>query len=181
VLSQIRIATVGDIPALQELIELSVRALSSGYYSPAQSEAALKHVFGIDTQLISDQTYYLIEESGRPVATGGWSARRTLFGGDQAKREIDSLLDPLTDAARIRAFFVHPDWTRRGLARRLYDRCETEARDRGFGTFELVATLPGEPVYRALGFVTVEEISVPLSDGLFLPCVRMARPLTRNA
>ena len=177
-LGEIRVATAADTPVLQALVEVSVRALSGDYYSRAQSEAALKHVFGIDTQLISDRTYFLIEDSGRAVAAGGWSARRTLFGGDQAKREADSLLNPLTDAARIRAFFVHPEWTRRGLARRLFDRCEAEARARGFRAFELVATLPGVPLYRALGFVAVEEIPVPLSDGLFLPCIRMTRPIT---
>jgi len=179
--SEIRVATTADILPLRTLIEASVRALSSGYYTPAQAEGALTHVFGIDTQLISDRTYFLIEEGTVPVAAGGWSARRTLFGGDQAKRETDSLLNPRTDAARIRAFFVHPEWTRKGLARRLFDRCETEARDRGFRSFELAATLPGEPLYSALGFVAVEEIQVPLPDGLFLPCIRMKRPITPAA
>ena len=180
-LSEIRVATTADIPPLRTLIEASVRALSSGYYTRAQAEGALTHVFGIDTQLISDRTYFLVDGATGPVAAGGWSARRTLFGGDQAKRETDSLLDPRTDAARIRAFFVHPEWTRRGLARHLFDRCETEARDRGFRSFELVATLPGEPLYRALGFVTVGEVPVPLPDGLILPCIRMERPITRTA
>lgn len=180
-LNEMRVATAADIPSLQSLIEESVRVLGRGYYTAEQSEAALTHVFGIDTQLILDETYFLIESSAGPVAAGGWSARRTLFGGDQTKRETDSLLDPRTDAARIRAFFVLPEWTRKGLARRLFDRCEIEARDRGFRAFELVATLPGEPLYRALGFVTVEEISVPLSDGLSLPCIRMQRPITGTA
>ena len=180
-LSELRVATTADVAPLRTLIEESVRALSEGYYTPAQAEGALTHVFGIDTQLISDKTYFLIEAETRPVAAGGWSGRRTLFGGDQVKREADALLDPRTDAARIRAFFVHPDWTRRGLARRLFDRCEAEASDRGFRAFELVATLPGVPLYRALGFIAVEEIPVPLSDGLFLPCIRMTRPINRTA
>ena len=173
----LRLATVGDIPRLQALIEVSVRALSSGIYSQAQTEAALVHVFGVDSQLVADGTYYVIEDDTTFVAAGGWSARRTLYGGDQAKREADSLLDPTTMPARIRAFFVHPDWTRRGLARRIFAECEAAARARGFRAFELVATLPGVPLYRALGFVPLEQISVPLLENMTLPCLRMHRPI----
>ena len=172
-MSQLRAATFADVPELQDLIARSVRGLSVGMYSPAQAEAALVHVFGVDTQLVADGTYYVIEENSALVAAGGWSGRRTMYGGDQAKREVDSLLDPATEPARIRAFFVHPDWTRRGLARRLFAACEAAARARGFRAFELVATLPGEPLYRALGFTPIEPIPVPLPDGLTLPCLRM--------
>ena len=96
-----------------------------------------------------------------------------MYGGDQAKREVDSLLDPATEPARIRAFFVHPDWTRRGLARRLFAACESAAPARGFRAFELVATLPGEPLYRALGFTAIEPIPVHMPGDLTLPCLRM--------
>ena len=111
------------------------------------------------------------------VAAGGWSARRTLYGGDQAKREADTMLDPSTMPARIRAFFVHPERTRRGLARQIFQECETAAKARGFRAFELVATLPGVPLYRALGFLPLEEISIPLPGDLTLPCVRMHRSI----
>jgi GNAT superfamily N-acetyltransferase len=136
-------------------------------------------VFGPDTQLIADRTYYVIEnETGELVAAGGWSRRRTLYGGDQMKGAEDPLLDPATDAARIRAFFVHPAWARRGLGRRLFDRCAADAVAAGFRTAELMATLPGEPLYRALGFVALERSAAPLLDGEVLTVVRMARPLT---
>ena len=178
-MSQLRTATFADVPELQDLIARSVRGLSVGMYSPAQTEAALAHVFGVDTQLVADGTYYVIEENSALVAAGGWSARRTMYGGDQAKREVDSLLDPATEPARIRAFFVHPDWTRRGLARQLFAACESAARTRGFRAFELVATLPGEPLYRALGFTPLEPIPVPMPGDLTLPCLRMRLELDR--
>lgn len=178
-MSQLRTATFADVPELRDLIARSVRGLSVGLYSPAQTEAALVHVFGVDTQLVADGTYYVIEEDSALVAAGGWSARRTMYGGDQAKREVDSLLDPGTEPARIRAFFVHPDWTRRGLARQLFAACESAARARGFRAFELVATLPGEPLYRALGFTPIEPIPVPMPGDLTLPCLRMRLELDR--
>src|SRR5262245_10112134 len=117
---QIRHATPADVPALRHLIEQSVRALSVGYYTPAQIESALRHVFGPDTQLIADQTYYVIVDDGALAAAGGWSRRRTLYGGDQMKAAEDPLLDPATESARIRAFFVHPAWARGGLGRQLF-------------------------------------------------------------
>ncbi|HEV8445293.1 MAG TPA: GNAT family N-acetyltransferase [Gemmatimonadaceae bacterium] len=173
----VRAATMADVPALRHLIELSVRGLSTGHYTLAQIDAALREVFGVDTQLIADGTYYVVDGSSTPAAAGGWSARRTLFGGDQMKQTEDPLLDPAVDAARIRAFFVHPDWARRGLARRLYDTCERAASAAGFRRFELMATLPGEPLYDALGFVAVERVELMLGTGLPVPFVRMARPI----
>lgn len=173
----LRLAASRDIPGLQALIELSVRTLSRGIYTPAQAEAALGPVFGVDTQLIADGTYYVIEDDEILVAAGGWSHRLTLYGGDQAKRETDSTLDPATMPARIRAFFVHPDWTRRGFARQIFGECEAAAIAQGFSEFELVATLPGVPLYRALGFATVEPVVIPLSGDLTLPCVRMRRSI----
>ena len=177
---RLRVASPRDIPELQALIQLSVRALSIGIYTPAQTEAALVHMFGVDSQLVADGTYYVIDDDSTLVAAGGWSARRTLYGGDQAKRETDSMLDPATMPARIRAFFVHPEWTRRGLARQIFAECETAARLCGFHHFELVATLPGEPFYRALGFVALEPISIPLAGDVTLPCVRMHRPIAND-
>ena len=176
-MTRLRLATPRDIPDLQALIQVSVRALSMGFYTPAQTEAALVHMFGVDSQLVADGTYYVIDNESTLVAAGGWSARRTLYGGDQAKRETDSKLDPATMPARIRAFFVHPDWTRRGLARQIFAECEAAARVRGFRDFELVATLPGEPFYRSLGFTPLEPIDIPLAGGVTLPCLRMGRSI----
>jgi GNAT superfamily N-acetyltransferase len=173
-----RLATGSDVPALQQLIEQSVRTLSEGFYSAAQIDSALRYVFGADTLLIADRTYYVIPAAdGSLMAAGGWSRRATLYGGDQMKGTADPLLDPATQPARIRAFFVHPAWARRGLARRLFERCAQDAQAAGFGSFELMATLPGEPLYRALGFTEVERLTTTLPDGVGLPVVRMGRPL----
>ena len=178
----VRLATRADVPALRALISSSVRALGAAYYSPAQIEAALRHVFGVDTQLIDDGTYLIAEDDNRIIACGGWSGRRTLFGGDQHKAGTpDDRLDPSTEPARIRAFFVHPEWTRRGLGRRLFARCESAAGEAGFRRFELMATLPGEPLYAALGFRSIERVDVPMPGGLVLPCVRMDRPIPGRA
>ncbi len=174
-----RVATEKDVAALRELIDASARGLSAGYYSPEEIEAAVTHVFGVDSQLIADGTYFVIDGTGAPAAAGGWSARRTLYGGDQMKTSADPLLDPSTEAARIRAFFVHPQWARKGLARCLYAACEAAAREAGFGAFELMATKPGEPFYAALGFEVVEHVLVPLPGGVEVPFTRMRRALSR--
>jgi Acetyltransferases len=172
----VRVATMADVPALNALIATSVRELSVGYYSPAQIDAALDGVFGVDTQLIADETYYVIDGAEGPAAAGGWSGRGTLYGGDQTKGDVDRRLDPATEPARLRAFFVHPTYARRGLARKLYGVCERAAVAGGFRRFELMATMPGEPLYRALGFTVVERLLLPLAD-LELPFVRMARDI----
>lgn len=174
----LRSATPSDLDAIQSLIAASVRGLSAGYYSPEQVDSALRHMFGADSQLITDGTYYVIEADGEGLAAaGGWSARRTLFGGDQMKEDEDPRLDPAADPARIRAFFVHPAWARRGLARRLFAHCQEAAWSAGFRRFELLATLPGEPLYAALGFQVSERVVVQLADGVGIPCARMARAI----
>jgi GNAT superfamily N-acetyltransferase len=172
---EIRSAVPADLPALHALIPASVRALGAGYYSPDQIESSIRRVFGPDTQLIADGTYLVAEAERRLIGCGGWSRRRTLYGGDQMKGEEDPLLDPALDAARIRAFFVHPEWARRGVGSRILEACASAARAAGFEQLELVATLPGEPLYRALGFAACERYEVPLPDGLGLPVVRMVR------
>lgn len=172
---QIRLATIDDLPALNALIPLSVRQLSVGFYTTDQIRDALEHMFGVDTRLIQDQTYYVAEAEGTLVGCGGWSRRRTLFGGDQWQGVDASLLDPRTEAARIRAFFVHPDWARRGIGRRVLQVCEEAARGAGFRRFELVATLPGEPLYAAFGYRAVERVEIALSNGTTLPAVRMEK------
>ncbi|HEY9230211.1 MAG TPA: GNAT family N-acetyltransferase [Gemmatimonadaceae bacterium] len=178
---QPRRAVSTDVPAIRRLIDDSVRGLSRGYYTDAQIESALVHVFGVDTQLIHDGSYFVIDAGAELAAAGGWSKRRTLYGGDQFKETADPLLDPAVDAARIRAFFVHPSWTRRGLARRLFDACLVAARAEDFRHFELGATLPGVPLYEALGFVAIEEQAARMPDGESLPLIRMRRAIDASA
>jgi GNAT superfamily N-acetyltransferase len=165
------------VPALLRLIEESVRGLSADFYSSAQIESGLRYVFGVDSQLIADRTYYMIEGPNGPVAGGGWSRRATLYGGDQHKSAPDDLLDPAREPARIRAFFVHPAFARRGLARQLFDRCLRDARGAGFTSLTLGATLPGVPLYAALGFTAHERVDAVMPDGVTLPIVRMTRPI----
>jgi GNAT superfamily N-acetyltransferase len=166
-----------DVPALRSLIDESARGLSTGFYSATQIEAAVTHVFGVDTQLIVDGTYFVIDATDGPAAAGGWSARRTLYGGDQMKGAADPPLDPLTEPARIRAFFVRPTWARKGLARRLYAACAERASAAGFRELELMATRPGEPFYAALGFEVVERVVVTLPGDVDVPFARMRRPI----
>lgn len=173
----VRLATGDDIPALRRLMDDAVRTLSHGYYSPEQTDAALRHVFGPDTQLIADRTYYMVDVDGALAAAGGWSQRRTLYGGDQMKERSDPMLDPATEPARIRAFYVHPAHARQGLGRLLFRTCAAAARRAGFHELTLVATLPGEPLYAALGFRVVERLVVDLPEGITLPCARMTRAL----
>jgi GNAT superfamily N-acetyltransferase len=176
-MSALRHARLADAPALQDLIARSGRELSVPYYTPAQAEAITRHVFGVDTQLIEDRTYFVIEHADAIVACGGWSKRRTLFGGDQVKTGADPLLDPLADPARIRAFFVDPAKARQGLGRRLMQECAERARACGFQALELVSTLPGEPLYLASGFTMCERFELALPGGVHVPVSRMRKQL----
>jgi GNAT superfamily N-acetyltransferase len=173
----IRVATMEDIPVLQKLIPESARGLSQGYYTSEQIESAIKCVFGVDTQLIADKTYYIAEADGQVVGCGGWSKRQTLYGGDQMKAEQDPLLDPKVDAGRIRAFFIHPNWARKGIGRRIIEACEEAAKVDGFTRMELGATLPGEPLYAALGYEVTDRFDIPMQDGMTLPCAHMHKQL----
>src|SRR5271163_4721278 len=178
---RIRKATTADVPRLREVIEASVRGLQAKDYSPAQIEAALRSVYGVDSQLIADGPYLVAEvaESQNPeiVACGGWSKRKTLYGGDQFASREDSLLDPFRDAAKIRAFFVHPQYARRGIATLILEACEQAARAAGFTRLEMGSTLSGVPFYRAKGYEARENLQVPLSNGEMLPIVRMAKEI----
>jgi GNAT superfamily N-acetyltransferase len=150
-------------------------------YTPEQRERALEVVFGVDTQLIEDGTYFVAESNreGKPViaACGGWSKRKTLFGGDRFAGREDSLLDPARDAAKIRAFFVHPEWARQGIGSRLLEVCEAAARGAGFRRLEMGATLAGVPLYRARGYTAGEQRNVPLGPGFSLPIVFMVKQI----
>jgi GNAT superfamily N-acetyltransferase len=178
---RLRLAVIDDAPHLRSLISLSVQELQRNDYSPDQLALAVRTVFTLDTQLITDGTYFVMESSnGECVACGGWSMRKTLCGGDLHAVRDDAVLDPETDAARIRAFFVHPSWARRGLGSRLLLHCERAAQAAGFSRFEMAATLTGVPLYTARGYRVVEETSVPLCGSSNLQVMRMARSILES-
>ncbi len=174
----LRIATADDLEAIRALIAASVRGLQQEY-SEGQREQALASVFTPDTQLIADHTYFVLEDSdGTLAACGGWSWRKTLYGGDHHHASRDGgRLDPATDAAKIRAFFVHPEWARRGLGTRLLEACERAAWNAGFRRCEMGATLSGVPLYERHGYRRTAEILVDLPGGERLPVVRMEKIL----
>jgi GNAT superfamily N-acetyltransferase len=180
-LLQVRQAVPADVAALQDLIRASVLGLQAADYTPEQLELALDRVFGVDTQLIEDGTYFVAEAwagDDRVIAgCGGWSKRKTLFGSDHCAGREDALLDPLRDAAKIRAFFVHPGWARRGVGSRILEVCEAAAAAAGFRRLEMGATLTGVPLYLARGYVEREQRQVPLVPGLSLPIVHMEKHL----
>jgi GNAT superfamily N-acetyltransferase len=176
---QIRTATPADVPALHELIELSVRGLQHEY-TFAQREGALNFAFGVDTQLIADQTYFVATPTGDPhtiAACGGWSRRRTLFGADHGPHREAELLDPATEAAKIRAIFVHPGFARRGLGSLILEHSEQAAIRENFRRLEMGSTLTGVPLYTLRGYREQERIAVPLPNGETLPIVRMVKDL----
>ena len=171
----LRLARLEDIPALDILIPLSVRALQRDY-TEAQREAAIGSVFGVDRQLIEDQTYYVVETPNREIiACGGWSQRKSKCGSSAGRAEPDPIIDPLTEAPRIRAFFVHPDFARRGLGRAILTECERALQTAGYTRAEIAATLTGEPLYVSAGYQVTERYDIPLSNGLPLPCVRLTK------
>lgn len=171
-----RKAVLEDRPAISQLIELSARSLSLEDYASEQIEAAIRSIFGVDSELIRDGTYFVAEAEALLIGCGGWSRRRTLFGGDQYAGRESALLDPAIDAAKIRAFFVHPGWARRGVARAILERCEQEARACGFRSLELMATLPGLKFYRALGYAGRERVTYEM-DGATIDFVPMRKSL----
>ena len=181
---QIRMAVPTDIAALHALIEASVRGLMPQGHSSDQLEGALGTLLGVDTQLIADGTYFVAEavlnDNSVLVGCGGWSKRKTLFGSDHRAGREDELLNPQKDAAKIRAFFVHPEWARRGIGSKILEICEHAAVAAGFQRFEMGATLTGVPLYQARGYVEIERTEVPLANGASLPVVRMAKAACRS-
>ena len=178
---RIRLATTEDVPVLREVIEASVRGLQAEFYSQVQIDGALASVYGVDSQLIADGTYFAaVDEAadGAIAGCGGWSKRKTLFGGDQYAGRRDSLLDPKTDAAKIRAFFVRPDYARRGIGTMILDACESAAVAAGFTRLEMGATLSGVAFYQAKGYAAIEPVEVPLAGGATLPILRMGKTIT---
>jgi N-acetylglutamate synthase-like GNAT family acetyltransferase len=172
---RIRKATLTDVSAIKMLIATSARVLGRGDYTAEQIEAALLGVWGVDTEIIGDGTYFVGEMEDELVLCGGWSRRATLFGGDAYTQRESRLLSPQADAARIRAFFVHPNWARRGLGGRLLALCEGEASAAGFVAAKLVATLPGERLYARHGYVSAGRRSDALPGGVSIDSVLMHR------
>lgn len=190
---RLRLAVPEDVPVLRELIEASVRGLQTKDYTPAQIEGALQTVFGVDSQLIADGTYIVAEASVRAanpeesagqtsgtlqwaiVGCGGWSKRKTLYGSDHWTAREDSLLDPQHDAAKIRAFFIHPAWARQGVGSAILQACEEAAHTAGFTRYEMGATLTGAKLFGAKGYIPVKPISISLSNGETLPVIHMEK------
>jgi GNAT superfamily N-acetyltransferase len=186
----LRLAVPADIPVLRALIDASVRCLQTQDYTAAQIEGALKTVFGVDSQLIADGTYIVAEAPPRGsevaeqttansapviVGCGGWSKRKTLYGSDHWTAREDALLDPRHDAAKIRAFFIHPGWARQGVGSLILQACEDAARSAGFTRFEMGATLTGAKLFGVKGYVAVRPISIPLVNGESLPVIHMEK------
>jgi GNAT superfamily N-acetyltransferase len=160
----VRPARIDEVPTLNTLIAESARILSRGFYDEAETEAAITHVFGVDTDLVDDGTYLVVEDGDRLLGCGGWSRQRTLFGGDRFAARTPGFLDPAVDAARIRAFFVAPEAARRGVGATLLASCEARAVAAGFTRTALMATLPGVPFYARHGYVAGEPISQRCGD-----------------
>ena len=172
----LRQATLVDLKDLERLIAASARVLGSAYYSAAQIEGALSGAFGVDTMLIRDGTYFVVTDAqGAIAACGGWSRRRTLFGSDARAERDESWLDPRTDAAKIRAFFVDPAYARQGLGRAILERSEAEARQAGFTSLTLMATLSGVPFYERAGYVAGPAIHYALPGGIDIRFVPMSK------
>lgn len=173
----IRKAALGDRVELQQLIIVSARNLSRQDYSDAQIEGAIATVFGVDTSLILDGTYFVAESDGSLIGCGGWSKRKTLFGGDQYTTRDLGELNPKTEPAKIRAFFVHPEHARKGIARAILAACETEAAACGFRSLELMSTLPGLRLYRAYGYEGEDRVTLEVGDGVTIELVPMRKEL----
>lgn len=170
-----RLARTDDVERLQSLANLAIEGLQKGYLSEAEI-ASSRVIMGIDTQLIADGTYFVVEAEGRLAGCGGWSRRATLYGGDQSPGRDANLLDPKRDAARVRAMYTHPAFARRGVGRLILQLCEDAARREGFARAELMSTLAGEPLYRACGYSVIEKASDD-RGGVPVPLLRMGKAL----
>jgi GNAT superfamily N-acetyltransferase len=175
----LRLATIADLAALRALMDGSIRALLKPYLDDAGVAASFE-IMGLDTQLITDGTYFVAELDGRITGSGGWSRRATMYGGDHSAGRDAALLDPKTDAARVRAMYTDPAYTRRGIGRAILNACEEAARAEGFSRAELVATLAGRPLYAACGYAPLEEFTTRTSTGVVIPLARMGKDFSSS-
>ena len=172
-----RLAVEADLPRLRDLMALAIDTLQKGFLDEAQIVAS-REVMGLDTQLVADRTYFVVEEGGRLAGCGGWSRRATLYGGDHSTALRDAaLLDPARDAARVRAMYTHPDFARRGVGRLVLSLCEAAAAAEGFARVQLMATLSGEPLYRACGYIEIERTAAAPLNGVVVPLILMGKPI----
>ncbi|MBR7801299.1 GNAT family N-acetyltransferase [Undibacterium fentianense] len=169
----VRPSTLDEVPQLNQMIIESARVLSRGFYTEQEAESAIRYVFGVDTALVKDGSYFTATLDGVLAGCGGWSRRRTLYGGDQRPMGEDEILDPAHDPARIRAFFIAPSAARRGVGRAVFEACKQAALSHGYRRLELMATLPGVPFYQVLGFEKVEDVADTLPDGVTIRFERM--------
>jgi GNAT superfamily N-acetyltransferase len=172
------VATPEDAAAIEALMKESTAGLFPGYYDERQVASAVVHVAEVDPLLLADGTYFILEHDGEAVACGGWTRRHRLYTGSGTSPDDGRILDPATEPAKVRAMFVRPDWTRRGLGTRIIRECETAARREGYRRLSLLATLAGVPLYLACGFEPGEETEVVLSDGVRLACLAMEKPIS---
>ena len=176
--AMLRVATPDDASAVETLMRESVAGLFPLYYDERQSASAVRYVADVDPMLLADGTYFVLESKGELVGCGGWSRRERLYTGSGGSEGDSRLLDPAAEPAKVRAMFVRPDWTRRGLGRRIIEACEAAAAREGFTRLALLATLPGVPLYRACGFEPLEENDVSMTDGVPLRCVAMEKSIS---
>lgn len=173
----LRLAAPADVPEIDALMKVSTRELFPAFYDERQTTSAVEYIAHVDTRLVTDATYFVLESDGGIVACGGWSRRDKLFSGSADQESLDRLLDPATEAARVRAMFVRSDWTRRGLGTRILEACEAAATAEGFGRLSLMATLPGYLLYVKYGFRELGRDDITLPDGARLECVTMDKPI----
>jgi GNAT superfamily N-acetyltransferase len=171
-----RIARRADVPQLKKLMTSAIRELQKAFLSPEQVEASFD-VMGLDTQLIDDGTYFIVEENGVIAGCGGWSRRATLFGGDHSAGRSAALLDPAKDAARVRAMYTNPSFARRGVGRLILDLCEGAAAAEGFRRVELAGTMSGVPLYRACGYRDIQAFEADTRAGVRIPLIRMGKAI----
>jgi GNAT superfamily N-acetyltransferase len=178
----LRLATPADASAAEALMKDSTAAIFPAFYDRQQTASSIRYVAQVDPMLLEDGTYFVLEVGDELVACGGWSRRGRPYMGSADTPDDDRLLDPVTEPAHVRAMFVRPDWTRRGLGRRIIEECEAAARADGFRQLHLVATLPGVPLYRACGFTPTDDVEdVVLADGVHLPCLEMSKPIVTGS
>ena len=174
---EVRKATLADREAISRLIAASARGLSRDHYSDTQIEMAIASVFGVDTDLIQDGTYFVADQEGTLIGCGGWSRRKALYGGDKFSNREAGMLDPAADPARIRSFFVHPEHARKGVARAMLSVCEQQAKAHDFKALELMSTLPGIEFYEANGYSRIGNFDLDLADGVKIEFVPMRKQL----